>query len=81
MDEELLEGAFKFGRFVVGGLLRIVGNGVSNGSEHLADLAANTMDTFEIPGSGLVRDHAHGPLNVVGMGLDKLGEFIMEEHE
>lgn len=74
-----MEELFGLGRFIVGGAFRVTGTILHHAAEPASDLVANTMDTFDIPGGDLVRDHGKIPLELIGRGLDKVGEYMMEE--
>jgi hypothetical protein len=77
--EELAEGLFSVGRFVIGGTCQVVGGLVEHTAEHVAGFAADVMDAHGIPGSDLVRDHAAFPFELVGHGLSEMGKLITEE--
>lgn len=74
-----MEELFELSRFLVGGVFRVTGNIMHHAAEPTSELIANTMDTFDIPGGDLVRDHGKIPLEMIGMGLDEIGKSIWEE--
>jgi len=77
--EELAEGLFSVGRFVIGGTCQLVGGLVEHTAEHVAGFAADAMDAHGIPGSDLVRDHGAAPFELAGHGLSEIGKLIVEE--
>lgn len=74
-----MEELFEVSRFLVGGAFRVTGNILHHAAEPATELVAHTMDMFDIPGGDLVRDHGKIPFELIGMGLDKVGEELMGE--